>query len=302
MSVYIYADTASRLAELISAAASLSEDFSVIVTTSEITKLASELGASKIVQINGSSEIAESNAETIASVVNGGGVLLLASTRSGKALAALLGESLKAGVCTEALSLSKSDAGVLCEKMVYGGLAISEQLIKTDLAIIALAAGSYPPATPNPKDSEVKSVEFIPPKQAIKLIKTTPKQASSVELAKAKKIVAVGRGFSRRDDLAMTQSLCEIVGAELGCTRPIAESERWLDRDRYIGISSVMAKPQIYIGIGVSGQVQHMVGVKDSEKIIAINKDENAPIFEYADYGIVGDLNKILPRLIAALG
>jgi len=108
-------------------------------------------------------------------------------------------------------------------------------------------------------------------------------------------------GIAKEEDRAMARALCEALGAELGCSRPIAESEKWMEHERYIGISSVMPKPEIYISIGISGQIQHMVGVKDAGKIIVINKDKNAPIFDYADYGIVGDLYKVIPALVNTL-
>lgn len=92
------------------------------------------------------------------------------------------------------------------------------------------------------------------------------------------------------------------MGAELACSRPIAEGEHWMERERYIGVSGVMVKADVYLAAGISGQIQHMVGARDSRVIIAVNKDKNAPIFRFADYGIVGDLYKVLPALTKALG
>lgn len=99
----------------------------------------------------------------------------------------------------------------------------------------------------------------------------------------------------------MAEQLAAAIGAEVGCTRPIAEEEKWMDKARYIGVSGVMAKPELYIGIGISGQVQHMVGVSSARTIIAINSDKNAMIFNQCDYGIVGDLKTVLPALTAKL-
>ncbi|EMQ3450968.1 FAD-binding protein, partial [Escherichia coli H23] len=91
------------------------------------------------------------------------------------------------------------------------------------------------------------------------------------------------------------------IGAELACSRPVAENEKWMEHERYVGISNLMLKPELYLAVGISGQIQHMVGANASQTIFAINKDKNAPIFQYADYGIVGDAVKILPALTAAL-
>jgi electron transfer flavoprotein alpha subunit len=98
----------------------------------------------------------------------------------------------------------------------------------------------------------------------------------------------------------MAADLGAALGAELGCSRPIAETEKWMERERYIGVSGVMLKPEIYLALGISGQIQHMVGALGSQTILAVNKDKNAPIFQYVDYGIVGDLNKVVPALINA--
>ena len=118
---------------------------------------------------------------------------------------------------------------------------------------------------------------------------------------RAKKVITVGRGFSKKEDLVLAESLAQALDAEIGCTRPIAEGEGWMPHERYIGISGVMLKADLYVALGVSGQIQHMVGANGSKIIIAVNKDKNAPVFKSADVGIVGDINKVIPALVAGL-
>ncbi|WP_226963138.1 FAD-binding protein [Sutterella seckii] len=113
--------------------------------------------------------------------------------------------------------------------------------------------------------------------------------------------VGVGRGIAKEADLALADALAKAIGAEVGCSRPIAEGEHWMERERYIGVSGVLLKGDVYVALGISGQIQHMVGVNDCGTIIAVNKDKNAPIFNYCDYGIVGDIYKVLPELTKAL-
>jgi electron transfer flavoprotein alpha subunit len=113
--------------------------------------------------------------------------------------------------------------------------------------------------------------------------------------------VAVGRGFRKKEDLKLAEDLAAALKAELACTRGVAEDEHWLPIARYVGISGQTVKPDLYLAVGLSGQVQHMVGCRGSKVIVAINTDEHAPIFESADYGIVGDLYVVLPLLTAAL-
>ena len=99
----------------------------------------------------------------------------------------------------------------------------------------------------------------------------------------------------------MINELAQALNAEVACTRPLAEGLDWLPRERYIGISGANIRPDLYLGVGVSGQVQHMIGMRDSRVVVAINKDKEAPIFAQADYGIVGDLYEIVPALIKAI-
>jgi electron transfer flavoprotein alpha subunit len=120
---------------------------------------------------------------------------------------------------------------------------------------------------------------------------------ASVDLSKSEIIVAVGRGIKSQENIAIAQQLADVLGADLAASRPICDSE-WLPIDRQIGSSGQTVAPKVYIALGISGAIQHMVGMKNSTTIIAINKDAEAPIFDIADYGIVGDLFEAVPVLI----
>jgi electron transfer flavoprotein alpha subunit len=120
---------------------------------------------------------------------------------------------------------------------------------------------------------------------------------ASVDLSKSEIIVAVGRGIKSQENIAVAQQLADVLGADLAASRPICDSE-WLPIDRQIGSSGQTVAPKVYIALGISGAIQHMVGMKNSSTIIAINKDAEAPIFDIADYGIVGDLFEAVPVLI----
>lgn len=122
----------------------------------------------------------------------------------------------------------------------------------------------------------------------------------AVDLSQAERIVAVGRGIKSHDNLAMAERLARACGAELAASRPICDNG-WLPMDRQIGSSGQTVAPKLYVALGISGAIQHVVGMKGSRTIVAINKDPDAPIFEVADYGIQGDLFEIVPALIAEL-
>ncbi|MBL8184489.1 MAG: electron transfer flavoprotein subunit alpha/FixB family protein, partial [Blastocatellia bacterium] len=120
---------------------------------------------------------------------------------------------------------------------------------------------------------------------------------ASVDLTKSEIIVAVGRGIKSQENLAIAQQLADALGADLAASRPICDSE-WLPIDRQIGSSGQTVAPKLYIALGISGAIQHIVGMKNSGTIVAINKDSEAPIFDIADYGIVGDLFEAVPVLV----
>jgi electron transfer flavoprotein alpha subunit len=122
----------------------------------------------------------------------------------------------------------------------------------------------------------------------------------SVDLSQAERIVAVGRGIKEQDKLPIAQQLADALSAELAASRPICDAG-WLPMARQVGSSGQTVSPKLYLALGISGAIQHLVGMKGSQTIVAINKDPDAPIFEVADYGIVGDLFEIVPALIAAV-
>jgi electron transfer flavoprotein alpha subunit len=136
-------------------------------------------------------------------------------------------------------------------------------------------------------------------------IRTTPldlfKEAkSAVDLTQAPLIVAIGRGIKAPENIPQAQALAKALGAEIAASRPICD-EGWLPMERQIGSSGQTVAPKLYIALGISGAIQHVVGMKGARTIVAINKDQNAPIFEIADYGVVGDIFEIMPALTEAL-
>ena len=123
----------------------------------------------------------------------------------------------------------------------------------------------------------------------------------AVDLSQAERIVAVGRGIKDRDHLSVAQSLADALGAEIAASRPICDAG-WLPMERQVGSSGQTVSPKLYVALGISGAIQHVVGMKGARTVVAINKDPDAPIFELADYGIQGDLFEIVPAIVEALG
>ncbi|HEY9126281.1 MAG TPA: electron transfer flavoprotein subunit alpha/FixB family protein, partial [Acidobacteriaceae bacterium] len=149
------------------------------------------------------------------------------------------------------------------------------------------------------------TVEPFLPKLGSSQIRVQPGEpfrasAQTVDLNAAPLLVAVGRGIKEEANLSIVQELATALGAELAASRPICDAG-WLPLERQVGSSGQTVAPKVYIAVGISGAIQHLVGMKGSQCIVAINKDENAPIFEVANYGIVGDLFEVVPALTAAV-
>jgi len=141
------------------------------------------------------------------------------------------------------------------------------------------------------------SVEKRETKPIINLVGKEEKPKGSLKIEDAELIVSVGRGFKKQDDLKMAFELAEVLGAQVGCSRPIAADLKWLSEDHWVGLSGHKVRPKMYMAIGISGQPQHIAGMLESRIVVAINSDKNAPIFQYADYGVVEDLYKFVPVL-----
>ena len=139
-------------------------------------------------------------------------------------------------------------------------------------------------------------------KSSSKILKVQEMKTEGANVEDAEIIVSCGRGFKDKNDIKMISDLAEVLkGRTVGCSRPIAADLKWLSEDHWIGLSGHKVKPKLYIAAGISGQIQHIAGMRDSGVIVAINKDPEALIFKSADYGIVGDLYEILPKLTDAI-
>lgn len=230
-------------------------------------------------------------------------LLLIGATSRGKEIAARLAMMLDTGLCSACMSIGyDSDAKLFrMERMVYGGAAIQSVYCATRPQMATVLPRSFEPAAPdNGRQGVIRECKGLP-QSAVKLIGRAPKRSESVDITEAKVIVCIGRGVEKPEDVSLAKELAQVVGGEVGCSRPIAEELHWMPEELYLGISGKKVKPALYIGVGVSGQIQHVSGIRDSKVIVAINSDENAPIFEAADYGIVGDLYKVVPKFIEEL-
>ena len=226
-------------------------------------------------------------------------LLVCDPSADGRLLAGYAAAALHCSPLCDVMSLETADDGVTAARMVYGGAAT--EAVRTSLpAVVTAAAGLFPAAECAPAAS-TKAIPYAENNEPKLLSVSHEASVKKVNLAAAKKIVGIGRGISSADNIPAAEKLAGLLGAEIGCTRPVAEEEHWYPKERYIGVSGCMTKPELYLALGISGQIQHMVGVNQAGVIFAVDKSENAPIFAQADHCLVADINTALPALIELL-
>ncbi len=230
------------------------------------------------------------------------GMILVGATRRGRVIAGRLAAALGITAITDIKQVQAQGDELTARHMIYGGGAFRTEKPLSETILLTSGSGTFEakPALRN-ATGEIEDVPFVDPPWHVTLRERKTRQAASVNLSGAKKVVCAGRGLASKDDLKLVNDLAQSLGAEVACSRPLAEGLDWLPRERYIGISGANIKPNLYLGVGVSGQPQHTIGMSNSKVVVAINKDQSAPIFTQADYGITGDLYQVVPELIQAI-
>jgi electron transfer flavoprotein alpha subunit len=228
-------------------------------------------------------------------------VFLLPSASACKDFAARLANRLETGLCSNCTGLKLEGKSLVMERLAYGGAAVQKVVCECRPVMATVMPGTFNPAVPKPGRQGSTSELPAPAPSPVKILEKKAKEKAARNITESRVIVAVGRGFEKQDDLAMARELADLLRGEIACTRPISEEMKWLPEELCIGLSGAQVKPELYIGIGISGQIQHVTGIRNSKVIAAINKDENAPIFGVADMGIVGNLYDVLPKIINEL-
>lgn len=201
---------------------------------------------------------------------------------------------------TAAITDVQSIEDGVATSMYFGGAGVRQAKAAGDVAVYTVSAGTYDGSAATGTDT-VEELAWQAPANAMVKTGTEQLPPSDVNLQGADVIIGCGRGFAQQDDLQMARDLAGKTGAELACTRPLTEGVDWFPREAYLGVSGQIVAPRVYFALGLSGQMQHMVGVAKAGTIIAVNKDKNAPVFKQCDLGFVGDLKTAIPALTAAL-
>ena len=225
-------------------------------------------------------------------------VLLVPHTVNGMDYAPALATALDRPLVTDAVALEYADH-LTATRELYGGKVEGTIEVGADRALVTVRPAEWPAAT-GTGDASIESFEATIDESAAGSTVTGFDEVAGgdVDISEADLLVSVGRGIDEEENLPLVEELAEVTGATISASRPIVDNG-WLPKNRQVGQSGKTVAPDVYIAIGISGAVQHVAGMKGADTVIAINTDPDAPIFDVADYGIVGDLFEVVPELTA---
>jgi electron transfer flavoprotein alpha subunit len=298
--------------ELVSYAAATAKMMNTSVTALSVGKVEREelmklgsYGAQKILNADDNiPEVLDNQYYTqiIAEAVisEGATVIILANNNTGKALAPRLSVRLKAGIGSGVSRLPLSITPFTVYKRAYSGNAFAHVIINSDIRIITLAQNSFEPSETS-NNAVIEKFAFNANPASVKTkVREVKKQSGRMLLTDAEIVVSGGRGMKSPENWGPLVELAEALGAATACSRPVSD-EGWRPHEEHTGQTGKIIAPNLYIAVGISGATQHLAGISSSKFIAAINTDKDAPIFEAAQYGIVGDAMKILPQLVNAV-
>ena len=262
-----------------------------------------EYGAAKVYTAagDGMTDYLAAPAEVLAALVaqvSPAGVLVPA-TGEGKEVAGRLAVKIGSGVLTDAVDLTPGDGGPVAEQSIFGGAIIVKSKVTKGIPIVAVRPNAVAPeASPGAAALEPVSVELSDAAKGAHIIERVVQERSErPELTEASIVVSGGRGVGSADNFALIEGLADSLGAAVGASRAATDAG-WYPHQFQVGQTGKTVSPQLYLAVGISGAIQHRAGMQTSKTIMVVNKDPEAPIFELADFGVVGDLFKVVPQLV----
>ncbi len=277
--------------------------------TDELAGSVGASGATKVYRARAPEGLAQPVVDAMAKVIadNGHGYALFGGGLLGFEVGAGLAARLGAGVAMEVTAVRAEGGKLIAERPILGDSAISEINFRSDVGIIigrlnAFESKMSSPPTPGAATVEDVDVELSPQAQQATMVQRGEQRGADVDIEGADVLVAGGRGLGKAEGFELVEALAKAFGGNsaVAATRAVVDAG-WYPYAAQIGQTGKTVAPKLYLAAGISGAIQHKVGMQSAENIVAINKDANAPIFEFSDLGIVGDLNKIVPKLTDAI-
>ncbi len=291
----------------------LRAEFVAMVIGSGIESIAQELGAygaSRVVTADDASLAQHSNtayAKVIAEVAakEGAEIVFLPASQMGKDIAPRIAVKLGAGLAADCVALRVENGNIVATRPVFAGKALIDVKVRTKTKVFTLRPNVFTAATDSGTAQVEKAFAALEPKAFGSVVKELKVATGRPDVTEADIIVSGGRGLKGPENFHLIEELADVMGAGVGASRAVVDAG-WRPHDEQVGQTGKTVSPTMYVACGISGAVQHLAGMSSSKYIVAINKDKDAPIFQVADYGIVGDVFEILPELTkqlkAALG
>lgn len=305
--ILIFSENNGLALELVTAARNLSASLLAAVTINNDDQAQLLAGAGAQVYMVKNNDIVLADVGAVAAAIKqvadkaGADTVLLASNRRGKELAGRLAQAMGAGCLTDVTALKAEGDKIECQRNALGGATVATQYIDAVKKVIAIRPRTFEPAAQKGAGAaEEITVEVN--KSGVKVLEFKSRAGDSVDIEAAEVLVAVGQGLNSQDDLPAVEALAKKLGGEVACSKPVATDKKWLSEERIIGLSGKKCKPQLAVLLGISGQVQFTVGIRDARTIVAVNSDENASINQMADYIITADLHEVVAELNQKLG
>jgi len=228
-------------------------------------------------------------------------LVLVAGNAQGKEIAGRLAVKIDSGVLTDAVDLQPGEAGPVAEQSVFGGGTIVHSRVTKGVPIVAMRPNAIAPE-PETGAAEVSEVSLSAEATGAKVTnRVVAERSDRPELSEASIVVSGGRGTGGAEGFGIIEQLADALGAAVGASRAVTDAG-WYPHQFQVGQTGKTVSPQLYMAIGISGAIQHRAGMQTSKTIIAVNKDPEAPIFELADFGVVGDLFTVVPQLLEEIG
>lgn len=228
-------------------------------------------------------------------------LVMVGATKPGLEAAPRLAERLGAGYApwTVSFTVASTSGAVTARCMLFAGAGQATYTFKPGMVVLSAAPNIFEPQTASGRAAKQETLETLTVTPVVKLLERKAKRTGGARLEEAKTVVDVGQGVRANEDLQMIGNLATLLDGQLACSRPVSSDRDWFPE--WLGLSGKKVAPELCMTVGVSGAIQHIVGIRDSHLIVAVNSDEGAPIFNQADYGIVADLYEFVPALTERL-
>jgi electron transfer flavoprotein alpha subunit len=266
--------------------------------------LAPKLGAADQVFVIDTPELEVPPAKLVAAAVKalmerkGDGLVLVGGTNLSMGIGTALGEQAGVAFVNFGRELKAADGGITVISQLFGGKILSEVRLADARGVVCVYPGSFPAdAGRSDKAPAVETVTVPLPAPDVAFKRFIEPEAGDVDITKQEALVAIGRGIQTQDNIELAQELADVLGGAVCGSRPVVD-QGWLPLTRQVGKSGMTVKPRVYLAFGISGAPEHWEGMQNSKLIVAVNTDANAPIFDFAHYGVCGDLLEILPALV----